>query len=222
MTPLYDWFGKRSYAQSGEDIIADAELARKKKGYYIDVGAYHPKLFSNTYLFYKRGWKGVCIDPNPMMEDLFDVVRPRDIFLNLGVAGDDDVMEYTMFDDGAANTFSSNQSRKNVKEAKRKVIGTKLVTLMPLAAILDEYVPKRQKIDLLSVDVEGMDLEVLKSNDWKKYAPQVVICEDLEFDVENGGKSPVVKYLKTKGYRLTAKTPYSLVFVKKTPLKRGV
>ena len=215
LTPLYDWFGKRTYAQSGEDIIADAILGRQKIGTYIDVGAYHPKLFSNTYLFYKRGWSGICIDPNPMMEDLYDVARPRDLFLNLGVAEEDNVREYTMFDDAAANTFSASQSEKNIKEAKRKIIDRKLVSLMPLSGILDAYLAKGKKIDLLSVDVEGMDMEVLKSNDWKKYSPKIVICEDLDFDMENGGKSPVVKYLKSKGYWLTTKTPFSLVFLKK-------
>lgn len=198
--------------------MADAELGRQKQGFYVDVGAYHPKIFSNTYLFYKRGWKGVCIDPNPAMEDLYAFVRPRDLFLNLGVAEKDNVLEYTMFDDGAANTFSSDQSHKNTEEAKRKIVGKKLVTLMPLSVILDAYVPKGQKVDLLSIDVEGMDLEVLRSNNWKKYSPKVVICEDLEFGFEGVGKSPVVVFLKGKGYRLSAKTPYSLVFVKKNAL----
>lgn len=215
MTPLYDWLGKRSFAQSGEDIMADAELGRQEKGFYVDVGAYHPKLFSNTYLFYKRGWNGICVDPNPLMDDLFDLVRPRDVFLNLGVAEKDDVQEYVMFDDGAANTFVDTQVNNNVKKAGRTVTGRKLIYVMPLYAILDEYVPKGQKIDLLSVDVEGMDLSVLKSNNWRKYSPKVVICEDLNFEVEKADKSEVLRYLKSKGYRLTAKTPYSLIFVKK-------
>jgi len=51
LSPLYDWLGKRSYAQSGEDIVADVLLERKKKGFYVEVGAFHPKLFSNTFLF---------------------------------------------------------------------------------------------------------------------------------------------------------------------------
>jgi len=59
--------------------------------------------------------------------------------------------------------------------------------------------------------VEGMDLEVLSSNDWKKYRPRVIICEDLNFDFMKPKASGVVKYLVSLGYELVAKTPYSLV-----------
>ncbi len=245
MTPLYDWFGKRSYAQSGEDIIAWGELQgsiaqgiesssnRELKesrggvvgllewitsqgrndngnvGIYVDIGAYHPKLFSNTYLFYKKGWSGICVDPNPEIGKMFAMTRPRDIFLNVGVgekkqknkksknpkkelsgwipgqARNDmgKYMEYFMFDDGAANTFSVEQVEKN-QAVGRKLLGTKKVKTESLENILDKYLPKGEKIDLLSVDVEGMDLEVLKSNDWKKYRPRVIICEDLNFDLD--------------------------------------
>ncbi|KKT48350.1 MAG: hypothetical protein UW41_C0032G0008 [Candidatus Collierbacteria bacterium GW2011_GWC2_44_18] len=283
LSPLYDWLGKRSYAQSGEDLIAWGELAERvprchsatvsqDKGFYVDVGAYHPKLFSNTYLFYKKGWRGICVDPNPKMKELYRIARPRDVFLNVGVGAEESVtamsagrqvspchgekglqgdslkagmMEYFEFEEGAANTFSPEQARKN-QEVGRKLIGKRMVPILPLKKIFAKYLPKGQQIDLLSVDVEGMDLEVLKSNDWKKYRPRMIICEDLEFDLDNKlmrlhfdgqarGPAPtnkipldplltrgkqegvgVVGFLMEKGYRLTAKTPYSLIFKGKT------
>jgi len=186
----------------------------------VDIGAYHPKLFSNTYLFYKKGWRGICVDPNPQMEKLYGQARPRDIFVNVGVGDgsknqnqdEGGVMEYFMFEDGAANTFSAEQARKNQKEAGRKLVGKRIVDVLPLREILEKYIPKGQKIVLLSVDAEGMDVEVLKSNDWKKYRPELIICEDLEFDFKNWKKSEVTKYLVAKGYELKAKTPYSLIF----------
>jgi len=211
LSPLYDWFGKRSYAQSGEDIIADSELGKKKKGRYIDVGAFHPKLFSNTYLFYKRGWSGVVIEPMPKAREAFLKVRPRDKFVGMGVGAKKDVLEYFEFDDGAANTFSTKQAEKNIKEAGRKLVRKINVAVMPLADILASCLMEDKTIDLMSVDVEGMDLEVLQSNDWKKYRPVLIICEDLEFDFERPQKSGVVKYLMGLGYRLVAKTPYSLI-----------
>jgi len=282
LTSLYDWFGKRTYAQSGEDVIAWGELRMdcraplamtKWKGFYVEVGAYHPKLFSNTYLFYKKGWRGICIEPNPRMEKLFRIARPRDVFVNYGV-GDvggvrlprsrhggqvarndgNEEMEYFEFEDGAANTFSVEQARKNQEEAGRKLIGKRRIPVLPLKTILDKYLPKGQKIDLLSVDAEGMDLEVLRSNDWKKYRPEMIIAEDLGFDNnlslrvsysnrsnpgfsgsprkgdpgeprfardDEGDGSPrfarndkvgVVGFLDEVGYRLVAKTPYSVIF----------
>ena len=211
MSPLYDWFGKRSYAQSGEDIIADLEMDKKERGAYIDVGAFHPKLFSNTYLFYKRGWSGVCIEPRPGAEEDFRKIRPRDRFVNMGVAEKKDVLEYMIFEDSATNTFSKKQADKNIKEAGRKFLKKVNIVVMPLKDILaSEEVG--EKIDLMSVDVEGMDLSVLKSNDWKKYRPKVIICEDLEFDFEKPKGSEVVKFLSGQGYRVVDRTPFSLIF----------
>lgn len=209
LSPLYDWFGKRSFAQSGEDIIADVLLLKKKKGIYIDVGAFHPKVFSNTYLFYKRGWSGVVIEPRPEAREEFAKVRPRDKFVGMGVAGKKDVREFMEFHDGATSTFSKTQASKNIKEAGRKMKRKINVATMPLADILASNGMEGKQIDLLSVDVEGMDLEVLQSNDWKKWRPKIVIVEDLEFDFEKEGK--IVKYLRGLGYRLVAKTPYSLI-----------
>jgi FkbM family methyltransferase len=214
-TPIYDLLGKRSYAQSGEDLIADIELGKKKTGFYVDIGAYHPKLFSNTYLFYKKGWMGVCVEPNLSMGGIFKFARPNDIFLNCGVGIDRSAMEYFEFNDSAANTFSSVQAHKNEKEAGRKLLSKRQIETKTLKDILDQYVPKKQGIDLLSVDVEGLDEEVLRSGDWKRYRPKVVICEDLEFDFGQPRKSKVVLFLEKMGYILVAKTPYSLIFKEK-------
>lgn len=218
LSPVYDWMGKRSFAQSGEDIIADLELGKIKKGLYIDVGAFHPKLFSNTYLFYKRGWSGLCIEPRPEAREWFLKVRSRDMFVGLGVGGEKNVLEYFMFNDSAANTFLPKQAEKNIKEAKRKLLRKINVAVMPLKDILSANGMEGKIIDLMSVDVEGMDLEVLASNDWNKFRPKLIICEDLGFDFMKPKTSEVVKFLMELGYRLVAKTPYSLILKdKKSP-----
>lgn len=212
LSPLYDWLGKRSFAQSGEDIVADVELGKRAKGHYVEVGAFHPKLYSNTYLFYKRGWTGVCIEPRPGAKEEFLKVRPKDIFLSMGAGEKKDVLEYMEFDDPAANTFSSEQAKINVEVAGRKLKQKINVAVMPLRDILASCGMDKVKIDLLSVDVEGMDWEVLNSNDWEKYRPEVVICEDLDFDFEKVQSSKTTKFLMSKGYRLVGKTPFSLIF----------
>ncbi len=207
---MYDLLGKRSFAQAGEDVIA-ASLIKKRKGIYVDFGAYHPKQFSNTYYFYKKGWRGVVIDPNQKMEAAFKRCRKRDVFVNLGVAGKKDIMEYILFDEAACNTFSA-EVAEEYKKAGRKIRGKKEIGVMPLNIILDKYLPKGMPIDLLSVDVEGMDLEVLKSLDWENRLPSVVIAEDLNFDWRSSKSSEVVKLLVDLGYDLKGVTPYSLVF----------
>lgn len=79
-------FHTKSYAQQGEDLILREMLAYAQSGFYVDVGAHHPFRFSNTYLFYKQGWRGINIDAMPGSMKLFDRFRPRDINIQCGVA----------------------------------------------------------------------------------------------------------------------------------------
>jgi len=209
-SPLYDLFGKRSYAQAGEDMIVWSELKRKR-GFYVDIGAYHPKQFSNTYFFYKRGWRGIIAEPNPEIVRLYKKIRSGDIALGIGVGDKEGAADYFMFSDPAANTFDRQTAEKN-KQVGRKFLGKKPVAIMRLAKMLDDYLPTGARIDLLSVDTEGMDEQVLSSNDWKKYRPTIVICEDLEFDWEKSMASKTAKIMKDWGYRLMGMTPYSLIF----------
>jgi FkbM family methyltransferase len=180
LTPVYDLFGKRSFSQSGEDVVVDSILNKQKNGFYVDIGAFHPKVFSNTYLFYKRGWRGVCVEPNPEAKWKFKMVRPRDVFVNVGVIPrtQNDELTYFVFDEGATNTFSAEVAEEN-KKVGRKLIKTIRIPVMEINSLLKKYVPEKQKIDLLSIDVEGMDEAILKSIDWKKWKPEVVVCEEI-------------------------------------------
>jgi hypothetical protein len=76
----------RCYGHSGEDLVLDRLLNGKRMGFYIDVGAHHPTRFSNTYLFYKKGWSGINIDANPKSMELFNRRRSRDINIEVGIA----------------------------------------------------------------------------------------------------------------------------------------
>jgi FkbM family methyltransferase len=214
-SPLYDFFGKRSFGQSGEDIVAATEFSKKKKGFYVDIGAFHPKQFSNTYLFYKKGWNGVVVEPNPELIRLHEEVRPRDIHLNVGVGKEESVMNYFMMSDPATNTFIEAEANESVEKAGRKIVAKKPIAVLPLKKILYLNVPKGVEIDLMSIDTEGMDYEVLMSNDWDRYSPKIIICEDMEFDYKDWKKSKVAVYLDKHGYSLLAMTPYSLIFKKR-------
>ena len=209
-SPLYDLLGKRSFAQAGEDMIVWSEL-RAKRGFYVDIGAYHPKQFSNTYYLYKRGWKGIVVEPNPEMVGLYKKIRSRDIALGVGVGEKNGVADYFMFSDPAVNTFDAETAKKN-KQVGRKLLGKKPVAILRLEKILSEYLPKDTKIDLLSVDTEGKDEEVLSSNDWSRYRPKMVIAEDLDFDWEKPVKSGICRKMRGWGYKLVGLTPYSQIF----------
>ena len=76
-----------SYSQFGEDLLLTHLLGYKKaNGFYIDVGCFKPIQFSNTFIFFQRGWSGIATDANPAFEPLWKKVRPRDKFINSGVS----------------------------------------------------------------------------------------------------------------------------------------
>lgn len=79
-------FATKCYSQEGEDLLLSRILGDKKDGFYVDVGAHHPFRFSNTYLLYKQGWRGINIDAMPGSMKLFNRFRPRDINIECGVA----------------------------------------------------------------------------------------------------------------------------------------
>lgn len=207
-------FSTKIYSQEGEDIILNELLQNKSNGFYVDIGAHHPRRFSNTHLFYKKGWRGINIDAMPGSMKVFKRERPRDINLELGVSGRKGNMVYYMFDEPALNGFSGELSKERDKESNFKIIGKKKINTYPLSTILDRYLPKGEKIDFISIDVEGLDLVVLKSNNWKKYSPKYVLIEYLNIDIESIMKDPLYSFLSKKGYKIVAKTFRTLIFEK--------
>lgn len=177
-------------SQFGEDKILEKILP--PHGFYVDIGAYHPHLYSNTYFLYKKGWHGIVVEPNKDMKVLFNFFRPRDTFVHAGVGSG--VLTYNSYDDAAYNGFNT------VVPSRVKLITSYSVKCL----LLSEIVKDVPLIDFLNIDVEGMDLEVLKSHDWS--LPPAVIC------VEGEEASPTTDYLLGKGYVLHAVKGASLIF----------
>lgn len=197
-----------SYAQEGEDLIVNRFFDKQKKGFYIDVGAHHPKRFSNTYFFYKKGWSGINIDPMPEIMTKFKSVRPRDINLELGVSDKKRELLYYMFNESALNTFSKQLASQRDGFGSNKLIGEKLITISPLSAILKKYLKPNQSVDFLTIDVEGLDLQVLKSNDWSLYRPKLILVECLQTKTGNTSfqNDEIIEYLISLDYMPIAST----------------
>ncbi|WP_292780608.1 FkbM family methyltransferase [Methylophilus sp. UBA6697] len=206
------------YAQEGEDIILARIFDRKNSGFFVDIGAHHPTRFSNTYYFYKNlNWAGINVEPNPDAIQLFRLQRPRDINLNLGVASKNATLEFYQFDEPALNTFSKSMFEERLSHTPYKHVGTKNVQVSPLSEILAHNLPKNTKIDFMTIDVEGLDLEVLESNDWKLYRPDWVLVEELNLDNIENLDFKIHNFMKTKNYVLFAKT-YNTLFYKNREL----
>ena len=190
-----------SFSSAGEDMILRHLLGSDKmSGFYVDVGAFHPTLFSNTYFFYLNGWRGINVEARPGSKSLFDKVRPRDVNLEVGVSRQRGEMTYHFIaEDSPMNSFSPEflQQIEMLAAVKEKIP----VPTLPLAEVLDRHLPKGQSIDFLTVDVEGHDYEVLESNDWKRFRPRLIVVEDERLDPD---ESRIVQMMKGHGYELCA------------------
>lgn len=209
----------RSFSQEGEDLILRRVFKNRREGFYVDIGAHHPFRFSNTYYFYEIGWRGINIDPAPYSMRLFRRFRERDINLEVAVGKDRGKKRYFVFNEPALNTFDENLARSRDGVEGFKIIDIVEIEVFTLKEILDNYLPLETKIDFMNVDVEGMDLEVLQSNDWSKYKPYVVLVEILNKDsIDEVLKDPIYSFMYENGYKLFAKTFNTCFFISENEL----
>lgn len=206
-----------SYSQEGEDLLLKRFIGDKKDGFYIDIGAHHPYRFSNTFHFYKKGWKGVNIDAMPGSMTAFKKDRPRDINLEIGVSSEEGELLYYIFNEPALNTFSKQEAEKKDGLRNFKIEKTQKVKTLPLSEILNDCLPDTPNtptIDFMNIDVEGLDFIVLQSNNWSKYRPNFILIEDLESRLidKTIQESALYKYLNQLDYQLVAKTFNTLFF----------
>jgi FkbM family methyltransferase len=209
-TQIKLWIGRGvfySYAQNGEDAVINVLTKKTKNGVYVDVGGFHPVQYSNTYSLYKRGWKGIVVEPNPRAKSLFSFFRPKDDFVHSGVGSKQGSLTYFNFSDPAYNTFDETQAEESKKRVN--LVHTSSVPITTLKKILNDR--NISKIDVLSIDVEGMDLDVLRSHDWT-ISTNIIVVESSEFDIISPSNDPMYVFLRSKGYELVAALSFSLVF----------
>lgn len=195
-----------SWSQAGEDVLLGAFLRNRLddssyRGFWVDVGANNPVKWSNTKMFYDRGWRGINVDASPESVALLDRGRPRDININVGIDMEEGMFEYYVMSSDAMNTFSKAFAEKAVKEGS-KILDVRKIKVITLSQLLERYLPAGQHIDFFTIDAEGLDLTILKSNDWKKFRPDYIL---IEIHTENGNDTVLShsasKFLETVGYR---------------------
>ncbi|MCX6165554.1 MAG: FkbM family methyltransferase [Ignavibacteriae bacterium] len=204
---LVHGFSNKSYSQEGEDMILKRIFDRKKEGFFVDVGAYHPKKYSNTYYFYKLGWSGINIDAMPGSMKKFNKVRSRDINLEIPISSKKQILTYYAFNEPALNSFNKELSYSRNGKDGYKIIFEKEIETSTLSEILDKHMPLNIKeIDFMSIDVETLDFDVLQSNNWNKYKPLIILIEDLNFKINDLSTSDIYNFLKQYNYDFFAKT----------------
>jgi len=196
---LYFTKAKRShYSQFAEDVSINRLFPKKYKGFFVDVGCFHPKKYNNTWTLYKRGWRGINIDIDAIKITGCNVVRPSDTNIVCAVSNNEGVISFYT---SGFYSLTASLNADFAEQHKRNFV-KKETTCKPLSKIIDETKYKDRQIDFLSVDAEAHDLEVLKSLDFERYEPKVIAVEShlpVFSDIE---QSPLYVYIISMGYSL--------------------
>ena len=196
---------KVSFSKSGDDILLSKLINETIPGVYLDIGSWDPIKASNSYFFYLRNWKGICVDPNPELIEKYKKIRPRDEFVNIGIGDAEDKINYYLLNEeySSMNSFDLEFIKKHKIEDQIKK--TLKIPTMSIETLLDQKLSIGDRLDFFDVDVEGYDLKVLKTNNWQKYRPKIVVVEsDVSIDLDVN--SELTSYLGSVGYKLVGKT----------------
>jgi hypothetical protein len=193
------------------------ESQRLETGFYVDVGAHHPTRYSNTFLCYQRGWRGVNVEPTPGSKKMFDDARPGDLNIECAV-GKRETLVFHIFNEGALNTFSERKAEEVCGNPQYKITDRLAMGKIPLHDLLDEYLPAGKHIDILNIDAEDLDLEVAESNDWAKYRPTVVLLEN-HYRKGEVGRAPILDFMAERNYRPAFRTVNTEFFVNREEIK---
>ena len=212
---IAQWWRGLYFSQEGEDILLERLLPPKERGIYLEIGAHHPLRFSNTASFYLKGWRGIVVEPDVRNQELFQKFRPEDIFVNKAIGSAHVHRPFYLMEESALNSFDKTYVDWLVNEKNYKLYKELQLEVYPLSTLISEF-PILEQVDFLSIDVEGLELEVLKSNDWDKLRPTLIVIEILDAKLDSLGTFEVHQFLERQGYTAVAKTMNSVFY--KQPL----
>jgi FkbM family methyltransferase len=215
-----------SYAQSGEDLIIDFIFNALGVGAptYLDIGAHHPTYLSNTHYFHLRGGRGVNVEPDPDLFAAFGKQRPMDTNLNCAISLDDDgEADFFCMDPPTLNTLSQAEARAYEATGRHPVRAVVRVPTLTINSLLQRHFADRAP-DLLSVDIEGLDEQVVRSVDLTRYRPLVICVETLSYSVDRTEVKlhGIADHLLANGYMQYADTYINSIFVDAQRWRAGV
>ncbi len=200
-----------SFSQEGEDVVLAGLLVGTKNGFFVDVGAHHPTRFSNTWRFYQAGWRGINIDPTPKSMDAFKELRPEDVNLEVGISRQAATRQFFCYNEPALNGID-NDRREELKDTSYKLESIIDIQTLPLAEILAQYGKNFATPNFLSIDVEGLEMEVLSSHDWERFPFGFILIEQRLSDLTALRDSAVWRFLSKLGYQAVACTGRTVIY----------
>ena len=204
-----------AYSHWGVDLIITKLLNSKNKGIYIDVGCHHPFLNNHSYLLYKSGWEGINIDIDYNSIDMFNFFRKSDVNIQTAVTDHKGEVDLFFYHNRAAKNTISKEFGSDAKEQKK-------INSDTLNNIIENSKFKNSKIDFVSIDVEGNEMNVLNGFNLNKYKPKLILLEFIlpnkkefyEKDINEITNSEVYKFLIKNEYKLINWNHDDLLFMR--------
>ena len=204
------------YSQHGQDIIAYAYLKAKKdnfdNGFFIEIGAFDGINLSNTYLFEKLGWNGICIEPDKVLFDKLKENRNCDCY-NLAIHSKSLEKSYfiqyknsKVFNVLKEHEDLSVNKNENLKNLESNIIEVSTITFNEL---MEKNYPNIRYIDFLSIDVEGGELNILETIDFNKYKFGLITIEN------NFENNVLANFMEKLGYVVLIDIGHDILFIKK-------
>jgi FkbM family methyltransferase len=209
-----------SYSQSGEDAICMMIFNYLKIEHptYLDVGAWHPQALNNTYLFYTQGSRGVLVEPNLALIPELKTARPGDTVLNVGVGiTEQKEADYYCMTNEALNTFDKAEAENRAAVSEFKIEKVVKMPLVPINTLIEEHFHGKVP-DFLSIDVEGLDVPIMKTLDFQRFRPKLICAETLvPFTFRMNPE--MTEFLSQQGYEARAMTFPNTLYVDRSLVK---
>ncbi len=212
----YDAIDRVSHAQCGEDLLIQYVFNSLgiRKISYLDIGAHHPSYLSNTYYFYLKGHRGVCVEPDPALMQQFASERPGDCLLNIGIGSEEATADFYVMSRPTLNTFSKAEAERFASYGKQSIERVLPVRIRNINTVIAEEFGNAP--NLISLDVEGMDLDILQSIDFERFAPDVLCVETLTYTEDQSERkiTEIIEFMQSRGYFAYADTYVNSIFVR--------
>ena len=194
---------KVSYSQFNEDIfildLLQKSKIKKSHSLYLDIGANHPTVLSNTYLLYKHGYRGILVEPNPELASLLEKFRKKDVILRIGASNRAELLKFNISKTPVVSTFNTNPDQDIWKSI--------YVPVFPASVFMQPF--NYEIISFLSIDVEGLNLQVLEGA-LEILDKVFLLC--IEFD-DASERAQMISKLKEKSFELRKEVGCNLIFM---------
>lgn len=167
-----------AYSQNGEDLVIDAIFAGQRRGVFVEVGCIDGRRFSNTLALEERGWTGLCVEAHPDYIAMLTRNRPGSLVAHCAV-GDRDAGAVAFHCNGRASLSTLDPAMRAEYEQRFAEWCTgyevRRVPMRALSSLFDEH--GLDRVDFISIDVEGTEPSALAGIDLARHRPRVIMIE---------------------------------------------